>query len=656
MTETRLGVDVGGTFTDVVLVDEGRVVTAKVPSTPKDQTLGVLRGCDGVEVPGAGLRAFAHGSTVATNALLERRGAKVALLTTEGFRDILEIARQDRAALYDLTQPRPEPLVPRDLRFTVPERMGPDGELVPLDDRAVESLLGEVAESGCEAVAVCFLFSFLYPDHESRVARASRSALPGVYVTTSHEILPEFREFERFSTTVANAYLVPKMRRYLTSLAEGVRSKGLPEPFVMLSSGGVIAASEAADRAAASVLSGPAGGVVGASLVSGWSGYRDVLSFDMGGTSTDVAPVVDGRVRDRTDTVVAGVPIGLPMVDVHTVGAGGGSIAWVDEGGALRVGPVSAGAEPGPACYQKGGDAPTVTDADLLLGYLGDGSVLGGDIRLSRAHSEAAIARLGEALDLDPVEAAAGIRKVSDAEVLRALRVVSVERGLDPRDFALCAFGGAGPLHACGLAAELGISTVLVPRQSGVLSALGLALSDLRRDVSAPFSGLVADVRLGALEESFGELEARATEGFSGSRCERRADLRYHGQSYELTVAADVASELAGRFHTEHERRYGYRVPDEAVEIVSLRVSATVPVGHPRVMEPAVQNHQPATKRPVYLDGTWIEVSVWKRADMGVGSKLEGPAIVEFEEATCLVPSDWKGAVDDVGTLVLEAS
>lgn len=669
----RLGVDVGGTFTDVVTVDDGgRIALAKVPSTPRDQSMGVLAGWESLAIatgqePGA-VVVFAHGTTVATNALLERRGGRTALVTTEGFRDVLEIGRQERASLYDLTRHKAQPLVPRDLRFTVRERMGPDGVVLPLDQASLAAALDAVAAADVEAVAVCLLFGFLHPAHEQAVGAALRERLPGVAVSLSSEVLPEFREYERFSTTVADAYLRPRLGEYLRRLEERSAEAGLPEPLVMQSSGGVADAGVAATHPARFVLSGPAGGVVGASRVAGLSGFTDVLTFDMGGTSTDVAPVVGGRMQLTTESVVAGVPLRLPMVDVHTVSAGGGSIAWVDDGGALRVGPRSAGAEPGPACYGRGGTEPTVTDANLLLGALPDGARLGsgdaggddGGVTLRRDLAEAALARLGERLGLSAQDAALGVVRVADTEMVRALRLISVERGLDPRDFALVAFGGAGGLHACALAEDLGCRTVLVPRAAGVLSALGLAISDVRHDHVAAFLRTIdgdgyADLEP-ALASAFEDLEATARAALDHARLERFADLRYAGQSFELTVPGSTASELEAAFHGAHERRYGHRIDDEPVEIVSVRVVATQAGAVPDLREAgAVVGGEagPAETREVLLPGGAVVAVVHHRTAMGTGARVAGPAVVEFPEATCLVRPEWSGEVDEVGTLVL---
>jgi N-methylhydantoinase A len=653
----RLGVDVGGTFTDLVALVDGELVTAKVPSTPKDQARGVVHAIEVAELAPGTAAGLTHGSTVATNALLERRGARTALVTTEGFRDVLEIGRQNRPALYDLTRDRPPPLVPRELRFTVRERMGPDGVLAPLDRDSLRAAVDACRDAGVEAVAVCLLFGFLHPEHERQVGAALREALPDVHVSLSCEVLPELREYERCSTTVCDGYLTPRLAAYLQSLAGEVEARGLPAPLVMQSSGGAVEIEVAAANAAGCILSGPAGGVVGAAWVAGLSGFHDLLTFDMGGTSTDVAPVLGGAVQTTTESVVAGVPLKLPMVDVHTVSAGGGSIAWVDAGGALRVGPHSAGADPGPAAYGRGGEQPTVTDANLFLGYLPDGAELGGEVRLDRGLAERALRRVGERAGLDAQRTALGIVRVADAEMTRALRVISIERGLDPRELTLVAFGGAGGLHACALAEELRIGRVLVPRAAGVLSALGLAISDVRRDHVHPFLAALDAADPAEVEAAFAALERRAGEQLAGDprrTVTRSADARYQGQSFELTVGAEDLRGLAGRFHAEHERRYGYRMNDEPVELVNLRLVATVPGDKPELREAPPRREVPCGRRRAGFDGDWREVDVVQRADLGAGSAVHGPAVVEFAESTLLVRPGWGGTVDEAGALVLE--
>ena len=657
---TRLGVDVGGTFTDLAAVVDGRLVLAKVPSVPADQARGVLAVVERSGVDPRTVDWLAHGSTVATNALLERRGTRTALVTTAGFRDILEIGRQDRPALYDLTRDRPAALVPRSLRFVVRERIGPDGVLTPLDEESVRAVAARLGAARVESVAVCLLFSFLDPTHERRVGEILRDLLPDVAVTLSSEVLPEFREYERTSTTVADAYLTPRLSSYLHSLAAGAGRVGLTPPVVMQSSGGVVELDVAAAHAAACVLSGPAGGVVGGAYIAGLSGVQDLLTFDMGGTSTDVATVLDGRVQTTTEAVVAGVPLQLPMVDVHTVSAGGGSIAWVDEGGALRVGPASAGAEPGPAAYRRGGERPTVTDANLQLGYLPDGARLGGDVTLSAAAAGQALQRLGDAVGLAVDEVAAGVVAVADAEMVRALRVITVERGLDPRELSLVAFGGAGGMHACSLAEEMGMTRVLVPYAGGVLSALGLAVGDLRRDYSHARLGLLADLAAAEVEAEFAQLATAAGRDLPGATLARAADCRYAGQSFELTVPVpdtpagdEVLPGIARAFGDAHEQRHGYRMDDEPVQLVAVRLTATIAGERPKITAPPVDPTTQRSRRAARIDDGWVELDVLPRAALGPGDEVIGPAIVEFGEATCVVRPGWSGRVDDVGTLML---
>jgi len=592
--------------------------------------------------------------TVATNALLERRGARTALITTKGFRDILEIGRQNRPSLYQLHEDRPPALVPRELRFMVEERMTPEGVLVELGESEIERVVAELGAADVEAVAICLLFGYLHPDHEEKIRRAVERELPKVHVSLSSDVLPEFREYERCSTTSADAYLGPRLETYLRNLSTKVDDAGYPKPLIMQSAGGVVEVDVAAKHPASCVMSGPAGGVVGAAYIAAASGYDDVLTFDMGGTSTDVAPVLSGRVGMTTESIVAGVPIKLPMVDVHTVSAGGGSIAWVDSGGALRVGPRSAGADPGPACYGAGGEEPTVTDANLWLGYLGDGARLGGEVVLDRRAAERVLNRLGEKLHVDALGVARGVVQVANAEMERALRLISVERGLDPRDFALVAFGGAGPMHACALAESIGIHSILVPKTSGVLSALGLAISDLRRDYVTPFFGELAAVNGEALEAEFLRMEDAGRAELGATQFDRAADLRYRGQSFELTVAAGDTGVLEDAFHAAHEQRYGYRMEEEPIEIINLRVVATLPVEVPEFEELSREDSEPRSQRSANFDGQWIDVHVHARDAMGAGSFVSGPALIEFPEATCIVHAGWSGTIDRVGTLILE--
>jgi len=574
-----LGVDVGGTFTDALLVDDGRLTSAKVPTAARQEesVLAAVRA-----VGAAGVERFAHGTTAGTNALLERKGARTAFVATAGFEHLLHLRRQARAHLYRLCESHAEPLVPLERCFGVRGRMGPEGELEPLE-------LGSLPELEADAVAVCLLHSFRDPSHEDAVAAELRRRLPHAHVVASHEVSPEFREYERASTTAVDAYLGPALAPYLLSLGESCSAAGLPEPLVMRSSGGTVTLAEAAAHPAWVLTSGPAAGVAGAAEIARRAGYENAISLDMGGTSTDVCLIAGGGAERSSERSVGGFPIRLPSVDVHTVGAGGGSIAWRDSAGALHVGPESAGADPGPACYGRGGTRPTVTDANLLLGRLP--ARLAGGLELDRGAAECALAGLE----------AADIVDVVNSEMLRALRVVSVERGHDPRELALVAFGGAGPLHACEVAEELEIRTVLVPEHAGVLSALGLVASDERRD----------SVRshLCPLREA-GELPA-----------DGQAELRYRGQSFELTVP--LGPDLEEAFHRTHEERYGFAERDREIELVAVRTAEIRPA-------PSLRLHASERREAV------------------------GPEVVELPGATCWVPEGWAGRTDEHGTFVLE--
>ncbi|HET8975637.1 MAG TPA: hydantoinase/oxoprolinase family protein, partial [Solirubrobacterales bacterium] len=600
-----LGVDVGGTFTDAALLDGERLHTSKVPSTPSDQSVGVMRAVGAVlaraGAEAGAVEAFTHGMTVGTNALLTRSGSRTALVATRGFADLLEIARQNRPSLYHPCRDRPAPLADPGLRFEADERIGPDGVIDELTGDELERLVAAVGASGAESVAVCLLFAFRDHSHERRVADALREAMPEVHVSASHEVLPTFREYERCSTTVIDAYLSPLLGRYLTRLTLACDEAGIPEPAVMRSSGGTAPAVEAARAGAWSVLSGPAGGAVGAALLARLSGAGgDAIGIDMGGTSCDVCVVEGGEVRRTDAREIDGRPIQLPMVDVHTVGAGGGSIGWRDAGGALRVGPRSAGAEPGPACYGLGGTEPAVTDANLALGYLAPDSALAGGVELDAETARAALARLGAELGLDETEAAEGIVRVANQEMVRALRVVTVERGIDPRRFALLPFGGAGPMHAAALAEELQVERIVCPRASGVLSALGLIAAGRRRDTARTV--LIAGEQITAerLAREVDELAGRVAEGLEDPRIEAVYELRYRGQAFELPVPGPVhpdPAELAEAFAREHEARYGYRDPDAELELVNVRVAAIVPGPEPRPAAAAAGELTESTRR-----------------------------------------------------------
>ncbi|RLM63593.1 hydantoinase/oxoprolinase family protein [Halorubrum sp. Atlit-8R] len=665
-TDARaVGVDVGGTFTDVALALDDRLVTAKVPSTD-DQSEGVAAGiekaCEAAGIDPESVTEFSHAMTVSVNALLEGDGARTALVTTEGFRDVLEIGRQTRPSLYDLDAEKPAPLVPRRRRFEVPERATVDGIERPVDDAAIESLVADLRDADVESVAVCLLHAYAHPENEDRLAEALRDALDAP-VSASNEVLPEFREYERTSTTVVDAYVRPAIDGYVGRLTERARDLGLPQPRIMQANGGVTDAETVRRNAVTTVLSGPAAGVVGASATAATDAERDgLITFDMGGTSSDVSLVRDGEVERTTESTIADRPIGTPMVDVETVGAGGGSIAWVDAGGALRIGPRSAGADPGPACYGKGGTEPTVTDADLVLGYVGADTDLGGDLSLDAAAARDALADLADEAGMEgPVAAALGVHRVANADMTRAIRSVTVERGHDPRGFGLVAFGGAGPMHAVAIADALDVERVVVPRASGVLSAYGLLAADETRDAVRTRQAPLAEVDPDAVDAVYEEL----TEGLSdevsdpaAARLEYAADCRYAGQSFELTVDVDRPFDPAAvgeRFAAAHESAYGYRA-DEPVELVNCRATATVPRTAPAVGVDAPEDPGPRTTREaVFPDGA-RETPVYDRDRFPLGETVEGPVVVEGPESTVVVPPGWGVRLRGDGALVAEVS
>ncbi|MEX2108140.1 MAG: hydantoinase/oxoprolinase family protein [Solirubrobacterales bacterium] len=655
-----LGVDVGGTFTDAALVDGERVYTAKLPTTPDDQSVAVIEAVEEVlrraGAKSSQVTAFAHGMTVGTNALLEERGARTALIATRGFGDVLEIGRQDRPELYRLCTPKPAPLVDPELRFEAAERVGPEGILDPLADGEPERLAELVRASGAEAVALCLLFSYLDPAHERQIAEHLRGELPGVHVSASHEVLPHLREHERCSTTAIDAYLSPLLSRYLGRLGSAAEAAGLPQPVVMQSSGGVAAAEEASRAGAWSVLSGPAGGAVGAGLLARACGDGNALGFDMGGTSCDVCVVESGEVRRTGSRRIAGRVIQLPMVDVHTVGAGGGSIAWRDPGGALRVGPRSSGADPGPACYGRGGTEPTVTDANLALGNLAPDSTLAGGVRLDGDAAHSAIEALAESLDLSVLETAEGIVRVANQEMVRALRVVTVERGIDPRGFALLPFGGAGPMHAAAIAAELGIDRILCPRASGVLSALGLCASERRRDTVRTVMLSGTDLSAERIATEVDELIAGLGDGLEDAEAEVVYEMRYAGQAFELPIpgtARPDPGDLTERFESAHLERYGHRDPEAEVVLVHIRLAMVAPGPQPRPTA-ATEAQLEEADRKVCFAGKWMATRVL-RGDPTAGVNAEGPAVFELPEATFVVPPGWSAKVDATGTIHAEA-
>jgi N-methylhydantoinase A len=648
-----LAVDTGGTFTDLVLLVDGRVETLKVPSTPSDPAQAVLDGARRI-LKGRAPWVLLHGSTVATNSLLERSGARVVLVTNEGFQDVIEIGRQNRPQLYALVGHRPPPLVARDDRIGVPGRIGPRGEeIAPLDPAVLEALATLVTERDAGSIALCLLHSYANPEHEQTVAEAL--APTGLPLSVSSELLPEFREYERTSTTVVNAYVAPVMSRYLGRLSE---ESGAERVTIMGSDGGAIPVARARREPVHTVLSGPAGGVVGALTWARRAGHDRVLSFDMGGTSTDVS-LCPGQPLHTREFEIDGQPVAIPVIDIHTVGAGGGSLARVDAGGALRVGPQSAGADPGPVCYGRGGTGVTVTDAHVWLGRLPVGAFLGGEGRLDRDAIREPLETIAKGLGASLEATAEGILAVADAAMERALRVISVERGYDPADFAVVAFGGAGALHVAELAGRLGAERALVPPDPGLLSAYGMLASPLTREASRTVllsteGGDVDALVAGAFEELEGQAHSEMLEEGADPAtliAERWVDARYRGQSFELRVPADGWVE---RFHQAHEERYSYRRPDAPVEAVTLRAVVTAPaveVDVPRL--PDATGEPPTEAASIFFEGRRIEGRrVWRR-DLRAGHALQGPAVVQEYSATTWVPPEWSITVDEWGCLHL---
>jgi N-methylhydantoinase A len=680
----RIGIDTGGTFTDFVVARGSRLTSFKGPSTPHNPAEAILSGVARIlnDIEGRPFE-IVHGTTVATNALLERKGARTVLITTQGFEDVIEIGRQARPDLYNLMVTRRAPLVPRELRLGLSERVGPDGSIISrLDEESLVQKVRQIAnfKPSAESVAVCLLFSFANSEHEQIIARALEPLdLP---VSLSHKILPEYREYERTSTVVINAYLVPLMSRYLGALAEGLKTvvsgrwslasrkvqrKQRPTtdhwPLttalrVMQSNGGSVSAATAATEPVRAILSGPAGGVVGALRVCAAAGIRDIITFDMGGTSTDVA-LCRGEARTTNEALVAGLPVAVPVIDIHTVGAGGGSIARVDAAGALRVGPESAGADPGPACYGHGEEV-TVTDANLVLGRFGGANLLGGEMPIDAARSRSVLTRLADEMSrfaerpITPERAALGVIRVANANMEAALRVVSVERGQDPRLFTLVSFGGAGGLHVCELASALRVPRIIVPRSPGTLSALGVLLGDVVRDYSRTVMMSASGLEVRALERHFAELEREAArdlknEGFGTNKMKigRSVAIRYAGQSFEIDIA--WGGRIEAKFHAAHRARYGYADNSRPIEIVSLRVRATGVTQKPRAKRWAAgqsRSARPFQKARVILGERSEQIPVYARDDLRTGARLAGPAIITEYSSTTLIPSDFKVEVD----------
>ena len=674
MTETqtgyRIGVDVGGTFTDILCLDAKtqQLLSAKVPSLPGRQWRGVLNALGELGIDTAAIGVFVHGTTIATNTLLERKGAKTALVTTEGFRDTIEIGRTRRliGGLFDIKFQRPKPLVPRDRRLEIGERIAADGTvLAELDTDALDDIAGKIGASGCEAVAVCFINAYANDGNERRAAGLLSEALDGVAVSQSASVVREKGEFERFSTCVLNAYLTPVIEGYLETLSSELEGRGIAAPVsIMGSNGGVMTLSKAAEFAAGTFLSGPVGGAGGAVRICEMAGVPGCITFDMGGTSTDVALIHELTPRISHANQIDAYPLQVPQLDIHTIGAGGGSIAWVREDGTLEVGPQSSGALPGPACYGRGGTEATISDANLILGRLPHDRALSGDLRLSKTLAEEAFRGLADRLGADDIVGLAdGVLRVAVAKMAGAVREVSVHRGFDPRDFPLLGFGGAGPMHVFLVAEELAIPRVLIPRYPGHLSALGQLLADLRRDFVRVWGGRLATLDIGDFREQAQEMRSEAgtlltEDGFPADRHAHdfSVDMRYVGQSYTLAVPCDPdtveLTDLRAAFGARHEQTFGHDDTASDAEIVNIRLVSrgladkpTLAFGPEREGDPLIE------RRPVWFEDGWVDCPVHDRAAMRAGYALEGPAIVEEAGGTSVVPPRWRVTVHESGSL-----
>jgi N-methylhydantoinase A len=672
----QIGVDIGGTFTDIVALDaDGRLVLTKVSSTPKDLLEGTAHAVRRVlamtDVVPTDVTRFVHGTTVATNAVLEHKGALTAVLATEGFEDILELGRQKRSRMYDLDMDPETPtfLALRRRRLGIRERLDAHGQvLVPLDEAQVREEVARLRTAGVQALAVCYLFSFVNPAHEQRTRELCREVAPEISVSLSSEVDPTFREYERLCVTAFDAYLGPVVKRYLAGLGETLRTLGVAAvPQIMRSRGGIVSATLAAQQPVTLFLSGPAGGVIGACFAAERSGLRDFVSLDMGGTSNDVAVVHEGKPLVANEGHIATFPVRTPMVDVNTIGAGGGSIAWVDGAGGLRVGPRSAGAEPGPACYARGGEQATVTDASLLLGYLNPETFAGGLLKLERAAAEAVIAALAARLGLDVVTTAAGIHRVVNARMADQIRLVTIKRGYDPRGFALVVLGGAGPVHGVALAEEIGISEVLVPEAPGVLAAFGLLAAAVEHHHARTLQSPVDSVDLTAVNSCLAALDeaGRARMREEGVALEAvhvtyAADMRYVGQAYELEVpiparlAAEQVLVAQADFHAAHERVYGYARGGQPVEFVNFRATHTYPLPRPRVRAPHGTRRakpQVGERRAYFAPAGFIPTPIFDRSGLAPDTRLGGPAIVEQPDTTTVIPPGYVAVVERSGNL-----
>jgi len=677
----RIGIDTGGTFTDVCLLDDsqGDLFVTKVPSTPDNPAIGVIQGMKKLSakkerrIDLRQVTFLIHGTTVATNALLEHKGAKTALLTTEGFEDVLHIGRQNRPKLYDFWAKRPEPIVPRRLCYGLPERILCNGEVLKaLDEAKTATVVSEIKEQGIQSIAVSLIHSYANPSHEQKIKAIISSLFPESYVTLSSEVLPEFREYERTSTICINAFVMPKVNDYVADLERQLQDLGVAsELYIMQSNGGVITAETARQMSARTVLSGPAGGALTGVFISRAIKKPNVITIDMGGTSSDICLIKDGAPRLTTESDIGGYPIKLPMIDIVTIGAGGGSIAWIDPGGALRVGPQSAGADPGPVCYGRGGKEPTVTDANVILGRINPFYLLGGEMEVyledARRIMEEKIAR---PLGFNVLKAAEGIISVVNANMIRGIRKVSVEHGYDPREFTLVPFGGAGPIHGVELAQALNMNEIVVPAYPGIASAFGMLSADVRHDFVQTYISVSDELDINRLESFYREIETQGVEqlnreGFTGQSVvlSRLADMRYIRQAYELSVPVKGGAlsredllTITENFHDLHERTYGYARRKEAVEFVNLRVVALgkLPGFYVKEKQTAeVKILEPVDQREVFFEGTTMKTAIYHRDNLLKGQQISGPSIVEQMDSTTVIFPDYQAEPDEYGNLLI---
>ena len=668
----RVGVEIGGTFTDLVAMDRiGGITACKVLSTPESPAKGALDALKEWGKPLDGVEVLVHGSTIATNTVLERTGATTALVITEGFRDVLEIQRHERTRVYDLYYQKAVPIVPRHLVLEVDERIAANGSIVrPLEDtsRLLRTLKSLMESEKVESLTVVLLNAYRNSVHEKALGDALRGAFPQIPVTLSSEVLPEFREYERASTTVMSAYLKPVIQRYMESLQLGLSERKFSgDLHIMQSNGGIFPVAAAQRQAVNVILSGPAAGVVGATRVSDVAGHRNIITLDMGGTSTDVCLVHEGTPRITADNQIAGLPIMVPMVEIITVGAGGGSIAYADAGGMLKVGPASAGADPGPCCYGRGGDLPTVTDANVLCGLIRPDKFFGGNLRLRPDLAAAALSSLAARLGMESLALAEGIIKVANSNMMDAIRLASLERGHDPRDYALVAFGGAGGLHACSLADELEIDKVLVPWNPGLLSAYGLLVSDFRREFVRTELTRNSEIRSSRMLEVYAELERQGRQEFDRYHVSRNglvlrpsADLRYLGQELALNIGLDLArvaevrlQDSAEEFHKAYRRRCGHCFPEAEVELVNYRLTVVAPNQAPPSRPREMSGSPKMESGSVYLGSAWVKCAHFERERLPAEFSADGPIVLEEDTATTFVPRGWSARVDVSGNLEL---